>query len=50
VGFVVNKLTLEHVFLEYFDFPLKVLFHQRFHIHLHIRRQCCYNLSTWQHP
>jgi len=29
VGFVVDKVTLEHVCFQYFDFSLSVLFHYR---------------------
>jgi hypothetical protein len=34
VGFVTDKVTLGHVFSEYFGFPCQLLFHQMIHTHL----------------
>jgi hypothetical protein len=36
VGFVVDKVTLEQVFSEYFGFPCQTSFHQFLHHHNHL--------------
>jgi hypothetical protein len=36
VGFVVDKMALRQVFLEYLSFPYQFTFHRLLHIHHHL--------------
>jgi hypothetical protein len=51
VGFVVNKVTLEQVFSEYFGFPCQSSYHQFLHNHHHpgLVQQASSGRSTHSH-